>query len=244
MEDRDHSDSRIPQSRSCCSSSSFLLTRHPIGASLPTSIIMITDRVLDVIKKTDVDLSYRIFKSVPKTARTKTILKGLEWSCNGIIWLTLTMALMFSFPKNDALKYLMSGLIMDIVYVAVTKAYARRVRPSYAPQNDQFGVISVDKHSFPSGHATRAIYVAFFASLYAPSVVSFVIWCWSFAVSISRVLLGRHHVADVAAGFVIGSLHYLIQFVIGFPVYPLLYWIMTSFVGDFSSKNDLESVLD
>ena len=206
---------------------------------------MITNRVLEVVRKADVDLSYRIFKAVPKTAQTKSILKGLEWSCNGIIWLTVTLALMYTFPNNDAIKQLMAGLIMDIVYVAVTKAYARRVRPSYAPQNDQFGVISVDKHSFPSGHATRAIYVSFFASRNAPSLVSFVVWCWSFAVSASRVLLGRHHVADVAAGFVIGSLHYVIQFVIGFPVYPLLVWVMTSFVGDFSSKNDLnESVLD
>lgn len=206
---------------------------------------MITDRVLEVVKKADVDLSYRIFKLVPKTAKAKTILKGLEWSCNGIIWLTVTLALMFSFPNSHALKQLMAGLIMDIVYVAITKAYARRVRPSYAPQNDQFGVISVDKHSFPSGHATRAIYVAYFASLYAPSFVSFLIWLWSLAVSGSRVMLGRHHVADVAAGFVIGSLHYVIQFVIGFPVYPLLVWVLTSFVSDFSSKNDVnESVLD
>jgi membrane-associated phospholipid phosphatase len=209
-----------------------------------TIITMITGRVLEVVKKADVDLSYRIFKSVPKTAKTKSILKGLEWSCNGIIWLTLTLALMCFFPANEAMKHLMAGLIMDIVYVALTKAYARRVRPSYAQQNDQFGVISVDKHSFPSGHATRAIYVSYFASLYAPSLISFVIWCWALAVCVSRVLLGRHHVADVAAGFLIGSLHYMIQFVIGFPVYPLLFWLLSTFVGEFGSKNDLDPVLD
>ena len=206
---------------------------------------MIMDRALEVIKKADVDLSYRLFKATPKTKRCKSILKGLEWSCNGIIWLTGTLILLYMRPESEAIKQLMAGLMMDIVYVAITKAYARRVRPRYAQQDDQFGVISVDKHSFPSGHATRAVYVAFFASLFAPSFLSFLVWNWAFAVVLSRVLMGRHHVADVLAGFVIGGLHYLVQFVIGFPAYPLLVWLMTSFVGDFSSKNDLnESVLD
>lgn len=206
---------------------------------------MIMDRALEVVKKADVDLSYKLYKLTPKTKQTKSVLKGLEWSCNGIIWLSATLILVYSMPDNRPLKQLMAGLMMDIVYVAVTKAYARRVRPSYAQQNDQFGVISVDKHSFPSGHVTRAIYVSLFASLFAPSILSFAVWIWALAVAGSRVLLGRHHVADVVAGLVIGFLHYVLQFVIGFPIYSLLVWLLTSFVSDFSSKNDVsESVLD
>lgn len=66
-----------------------------------------------------------------------------------------------------------------------------------------FATVSIDKFSFPSGHATRAIALfVFFKSL--PFTLAFPILVWSIAVCISRVLLGRHHVLDVFAGMIIG----------------------------------------
>ena len=70
-----------------------------------------------------------------------------------------------------------------------------------------YATISVDKFSFPSGHATRAVALALFFGLLLPPLNFFVmlpITAWSFAVCLSRVLLGRHHLLDVAAGIAIG----------------------------------------
>ena len=70
-----------------------------------------------------------------------------------------------------------------------------------------------DKHSFPSGHATRAIYVAFFVHLFFKNpLLTSLVTLWSLSVVISRVLLGRHHLFDIVCGVLIGYLEYLIQF--------------------------------
>jgi hypothetical protein len=199
---------------------------------------MIVDRTLETAKRWDENISYQIFKTVPKNARTKSVLKGLEWSCNGIIWLTGTLILFYLYPKEESLKQMMAGLIMDIVYVAFIKAWARRRRPNYAAQDDQFGVVSVDKHSFPSGHATRAIYVACFFSSNHP-IISFVIWIWTISVTLSRVFLGRHHVTDVAAGVFIGFGNYFLQFIVGLPLYTFFVWFMSSgLMAQFSNSQD------
>ena len=66
--------------------------------------------------------------------------------------------------------------------------------------------VSVDKFSFPSGHATRAVAAAaFFTALYPVHWLLNPAWyAWALAVVGSRVLLGRHHVLDVTCGAVIG----------------------------------------
>jgi membrane-associated phospholipid phosphatase len=78
---------------------------------------------------------------------------------------------------------------------------------------DMFFTISVDNFSFPSGHTSRAAMTAYFMHdvLELTSFYSYVpIWIWALMVSISRVMLGRHHISDVAAGFVVGLIQYLI----------------------------------
>lgn len=201
---------------------------------------MILDRAMESFKKIDTNLSYTIYSRVPKTKRVRSILKGLEWSCHGIIWLTVTVILIYCNPKSVWFQDLLVGLVADIIYVALIKAYFRRRRPTYAKQEDQL-TVSVDKHSFPSGHASRAVYFALFAA-HLGSISGFIIWFWSISVVVSRVLLGRHHVFDVIAGSLLGLLEYLLQFYIGFPVYPLVRIILSFFITEFSSSNDLADV--
>ena len=69
-----------------------------------------------------------------------------------------------------------------------------------------FATVSVDKMSFPSGHATRAVALAaFFTYLYPlPLIVCVAVGVWAAAVAVSRVLLGRHHVLDVVGGVAVG----------------------------------------
>ena len=52
----------------------------------------------------------------------------------------------------------------------------------------------------------------FFALLYPlPLVLVPILFAWSLSVCLSRVLLGRHHVLDVAGGIAIGVVEYLIM---------------------------------
>lgn len=204
----------------CEASFSSALLPHSTVIFFSHQPIMILDRALESFKKFDTHLSYTIYSRVPKTKRIRSILKGLEWSCNGFIWLAATFIFSYCDPKAPWYQDLFVGLIADIIYVAMIKAYFRRRRPTYAQQTDQI-TISVDKHSFPSGHATRAIYVALFAG-HLGSITGFIIWFWSISVALSRILLGRHHVFDVLVGCLIGCLEYILQFYIGFPLYPLL----------------------
>jgi len=98
-------------------------------------------------------------------------------------------------------------LVFDVVIIVVTKAVVRRQRP--AENTQDMMTVSVDKFSFPSGHASRAFMLATFLSMHFQinDVWKYVvIWLWAVSVSISRILLGRHYVGDVFIGTVLGCL--------------------------------------
>jgi len=124
--------------------------------------------------------------------RTPTMFARLSWE--GQCWL------------------LIAALLYDIIVVSFVKAIARRNRPPTARGNDMFLTIGVDKFSFPSGHATRAILVTLFFTHWAfPEMTIFLrlpLFIWAISVAISRVLLKRHFILDVTAGMVIGYLEF------------------------------------
>lgn len=101
------------------------------------------------------------------------------------------------------------ALILDLVLVAVVKAIVRRRRPSHN-RMDMFATFSVDRYSFPSGHATRAALCARFllAHLVLAAPLRVLVLLWAVTVGLSRVLLGRHNVTDVAFGFGMGYCQY------------------------------------
>jgi membrane-associated phospholipid phosphatase len=107
-----------------------------------------------------------------------------------------------------------AALIYDIMVVSFVKAVTRRNRPVGNRSEEMFMAKGPDKFSFPSGHATRAVLVAFLFTQYAFPEMSILfqilLYVWAAAVCISRVLLRRHHVLDVAAGIGIGFLEFLL----------------------------------
>lgn len=100
---------------------------------------------------------------------------------------------------------LLFGLIVDILFVASIKAATRRRRPTI---DDSFLSIGPDKFSFPSGHASRAFFILIFFTVLQP--LPFLFWpalfAWAVSVSLSRLLLYRHHILDVLAGITLGIL--------------------------------------
>ncbi|NXI03761.1 PLPP6 phosphatase, partial [Pachycephala philippinensis] len=97
------------------------------------------------------------------------------------------------------------ALLLDLVMVAVVKGLVKRPRPTHNKM-DMFVTISVDKYSFPSGHATRAALVCRFVLRHLVLAVPLrvLVVLWALIVSISRVMLGRHNMTDVLFGLLLG----------------------------------------
>jgi len=158
----------------------------------------------------DVKLTKEFVEAVNKKypiANYRQYMKHLEISCHGVPWFMITVAGLYMIDLPELWVNLLLALLLDIVLVAVTKAFTRRRRPAYNV-DDLFLTTSIDKFSFPSGHATRAVLLAvFFVALYPVFFLFFLpIVAWSSAVCVSRVLMGRHHILDVLCGVMMGLL--------------------------------------
>jgi len=91
---------------------------------------------------------------------------------------------------------ILAGLVMAI------KLTIRRRRPE-----GEWGAIYriTDPHSFPSGHAARAMMLAVVVCGVGPAWAAIVLLIWVPLVSLARVAMGVHYLSDVLAGVVIGS---------------------------------------
>lgn len=132
--------------------------------------------------------------------------KFLEWSCHGLVWLVCWLAFIYMIDSKDLYQTQVNmfiGLVLDIIFVWILKAATRRRRPAVDDNPFSFGP---DKYAFPSGHASRAVFIACFFTLLDPMpwifYPSIVVWC--VAVSFSRILIYRHHILDVLAGAALG----------------------------------------
>lgn len=190
---------------------------------------MLSNHVKEQAAKFDQTISYKLYSVGRKfTTKSRKYLKALEYSCHGIPWL-LAMVVLCYVSRSKVWIRLLIGLIFDIIYVAISKAFFRRRRPAYSNQEDQMIMIGYDKLSFPSGHTSRAIYVALF---FSGSWYSLLVWTWAIAVSASRVIYGRHFVGDILGGLVVGYWNYITQFSLFFPIHAMLEFFVLNLIGD------------
>ncbi|XP_055962862.1 polyisoprenoid diphosphate/phosphate phosphohydrolase PLPP6 [Sorex fumeus] len=144
----------------------------------------------------------------------RPLMKLLEVSGHGVPWLLGTgycLARSRSSAGREVLTNLLFALLLDLLLVGLLKALVRRRRPAHN-QMDMFLAVSVDKFSFPSGHATRAALVARFVLNHLVLAVPLrvLVVLWALVLGLSRVMLGRHNVSDVAFGFLLGYMTYSI----------------------------------
>lgn len=144
----------------------------------------------------------------PKTKVVLFLTQSIQISCHGIPWFAFWIAFTWLFNNPSLIQMqvnMLMGLLVDIVLIAIAKAYFRRKRP-LANTDDALGQIGPDVFSFPSGHASRAVFaVYFFAHLYgAPLLFLPPMLAWVTAVCVSRILMNRHYIMDVVGGIVLG----------------------------------------
>ncbi|CAG9770478.1 unnamed protein product [Ceutorhynchus assimilis] len=141
--------------------------------------------------------------------------KALEITCHGIPWLAFWIAFtwLFNLPYLVELQVnIILALILDILFVALIKAYFRRRRP-LANKNDAFAEFGPDHFSFPSGHCSRAAMVTIiFGFLWQVPLIMFPpLLAWTVALCLSRVLMERHYLLDVIGGVVLGIMEGLLM---------------------------------
>ncbi len=97
----------------------------------------------------------------------------------------------------------LSGIFLLAVLVMGLKFTFRRRRPE-----GSWGKIyrATDPHSFPSGHAARAIFLAILSLFLGPAWLAILLLFWAPLVALARVAMGVHYLSDVLGGLLFGLL--------------------------------------
>jgi undecaprenyl-diphosphatase len=105
-----------------------------------------------------------------------------------------------AFWRPWALTVLFSIISLAAIVLAI-KFSIRRRRPE-----GEWGAIyrNTDPHSFPSGHAARAMLIAVLAIGMGPAWLAVLLCFWMPLVALARVAMGVHYLSDVIAGTVLG----------------------------------------
>jgi undecaprenyl-diphosphatase len=96
---------------------------------------------------------------------------------------------------------LIASIIATAMVVFAVKLIVRRQRPE-----GEWGKFyrQTDPHSFPSGHAARAMMLAVVMMGLGSIGLGFLLLVWALLVALSRVAMGVHYLSDVLAGMVLG----------------------------------------
>lgn len=110
----------------------------------------------------------------------------------------------------------LAGIVLGIKFIV------RRRRPA-----GEWGAIyrNTDPHSFPSGHAARAILLAVLSWALGLQPLAWILTLWVPLVSLARVSMGVHYLIDVIAGWVLGFLMAIVMLI----TQPFLYSYLPSF---------------
>jgi undecaprenyl-diphosphatase len=156
------------------------------------------DRLLEV----DTRLSNKM-RIAERPGGLRTFAALLAHSGDSWLWLLGLAALWLAGNEDWKLRavILAIGIILTAVVVMTIKFTVRRKRPE-----GNWGSIyrSTDPHSFPSGHAARAVMLALVTLGGGPTWLAIVLIVWAPFVSLARVAMGLHYLSDVIAGIGFG----------------------------------------
>ncbi len=98
---------------------------------------------------------------------------------------------------------LLAAIAITALIVLSIKFTVRRRRPE-----GEWGQIyrSTDPHSFPSGHAARAVLLAVLTLGIGPLWLGILLCLWAPLVALARVAMGVHYLSDILAGAFLGLL--------------------------------------
>ena len=107
-----------------------------------------------------------------------------------------------AFWRPWALTVLLSIIGLAVIVLAIKFTIRRR-----RPEGEWGGMYrSTAPHSFPSGHAARAILIGMLAIGLGPVWLAIFLCIWAPLVALARVAMGLHYLSDVVAGALLGAI--------------------------------------
>jgi membrane-associated phospholipid phosphatase len=147
-----------------------------------------------------------------------------EWAAGLVRTRTAERCLMVLAHSGDSQWWLLGGGVLWVRGQGARREFGRRIVLTTAAAGLTSGLLKMlirrprpagearllhlefDRHSFPSGHATRAGALAATLGPLMPRRARAAAALWGAAVGASRVLLGVHFASDIAGGWLIGAL--------------------------------------
>jgi len=105
------------------------------------------------------------------------------------------------FTRQSIAVPLIIGYLLSVLLTTLLKYTVRRRRPE-----GEWGALyrKTDPHSFPSGHAARAVTLSMVVLARDVVLAGVLLLAWSLAVGFARIVLGVHFLVDVLAGYLLG----------------------------------------
>ena len=157
---------------------------------------------MDRLLKLDERWSQRI-RVAEKPGLLRTLAAFLAHSGDSWFWL---LGLVLLYVLGDEFwrwraSVLGTGILITAIVVLIIKFTVRRRRP----EGEWGGFYrKSDPHSFPSGHAVRAVMLAVVAIGIGPGWLALLLAIWAPLVALARAAMGVHYLSDVLAGMLLG----------------------------------------
>ena len=158
---------------------------------------------LETLLKTDEQLSARLRVSSKNLLHHAAVFfahSGDSW-----FWMAGLILVWLFAPAHwhNRSALLAVSVVIQAIAVLSVKFLIRRRRP----EGDWGGIYRrTDPHSFPSGHATRAMLLATMAIGLGPAWFGLLLAIWAPLVCLARVMLGVHYLSDIVVGMLLGVL--------------------------------------
>jgi undecaprenyl-diphosphatase len=124
---------------------------------------------------------------------------------DGPAWYALaaTLAVFGGEAGIETAKQLVVTAAATLPLYGALKRGARRPRPCAASADIRAWVAPLDEFSFPSGHTLHAVAFSMVATAMFP-LLGWLLWPFTVAVALSRVILGLHYPSDVLVAAALG----------------------------------------
>ncbi len=138
---------------------------------------------------------------LPKQGSLRLLALIIAHTGDSLTWATIAVVLWY---RGDQVLAALISIAVLIIAAAVfaIKVTVRRRRPT---NERSLATMTLDEHSFPSGHAARSIGLAIVLGTLYPDLLPYLI-VWAVLVGVARIALGVHYLSDVIAGWGLGGL--------------------------------------